>query len=68
MYIRRMSVFNVSKCKQSTQYVGLVVLDYFDAREEFFISFKDLKDNVTVNWIPSLLKICDCSKNSSLMF
>ena len=65
MYIRRMSIFNVSKCKQSTHYVDLVVLDYFDAREEFFISFKDLKDNVTVNWIPSLLKICDRSKNSS---
>ena len=54
-WLRKLTVekYN-SKCKQSTQYVDLVVLDYFDAREEFFISFKDLKNNVTVNWIPSL--------------
>ena len=32
-----------------TFHAVLVVLDYFDALEEVFISLKDLKDNVTVN-------------------
>ena len=51
MHSEKVSSLFMNKCKQ---YVDLVVLDYLDAREEFFISFKNLKDNFTVNWIPSL--------------
>ena len=54
VHSEKVSSLFMNKCKQSTQYVDLVVLDYLDAREEFFISFKNLKDNFTVNWIPSL--------------